>query len=82
MPTISVLTVLSFSMNKIWTWFIESYDQIMNHAMLEYQHIERKFKNFPWVFPECYDFPKNFHEFSRFSLIFSLIGTKYVIMIK
>ena len=40
--------------------------------MLQYQQVERKFKNFPWVFPERYDFPKNLFEFSRIFMIFQI----------
>ena len=48
--------------------YMTKYDKIMNQILLWYRQVEKKNTNFPWVFPECFDFPRNFHEFSRFSL--------------
>ena len=41
----------------------------MNNTMLQYKQAKQKFKNFIWVFPECYDFRRNFPDFLNFANI-------------
>ena len=65
------LPVPNFFMNNISLQVIVLWSN-HDHKMLLYQQVEQKFKHFPWIFPECYDFPRNFLEFSRFSLIFQI----------
>ena len=50
--------------------YMTKYDKTMNQALLQYHKVEKKCKNFLCVFPECFDIPRNFLEFFRFSLIF------------
>ena len=39
--------------------YMIEYDQIMNQTLLQYQEVEMKCKNFPSVFPGCFDFLRN-----------------------